>query len=123
MLKPAFLAGLFYLFLPATLHAQSVNPVPNQTIIVENWSAVGLLTTEVKGKEAKADFISIDDFGSKNECVEFVEEQSKSSDFIGKGGTDQNVPEVQWNFDAICIKKRSFVFSPPSLNIGGTVIR
>lgn len=78
--------------------------------MAENWSAVGLLTTEVLDQPAKVEFISIDNFGSKGECDGFLEVQSQSTDYIGKGGTNQQVPPVQWNFDGLCIKKRTFEY-------------
>ena len=72
----------------------------------EKWSAVGILTTQVKGEEAHARYVEIDDFETLEMCRQVVGRESHSDDFIGKGGTNGKVPSVQWNYDANCVQKR-----------------
>lgn len=71
----------------------------------EKWSAVGILTTRVQGEEARAEFVEMDDFETAELCSRVVNRESHSDDFIGKGGTNGKVPQVQWNYDAHCIQK------------------
>ena len=76
--------------------------------MAEKWSAIGILTTQVKGEEAVARYVEIDDFESLEACAKVVLHESLSGDYIGKGGTNGKVPEVQWNYDAACIQKRTY---------------
>lgn len=71
----------------------------------ENWSAVGILTTHNKQLDYfKTEFVKIDGFKSHDDCYKAVKFESGSSDYIGLGGTNKRVPEVQWNYDADCMK-------------------
>lgn len=72
----------------------------------EKWSAIGILTTQVKGEEAHARYVEIDDFETLEMCRQVVGRESHSDDYIGKGGTSGKVPSVQWNYDANCVQKR-----------------
>ncbi len=77
------------------------------TAMAEKWSAVGLLTTQVKGQSAKVEFLEIDDFESRDSCMNMVMSEAMSKEYIGQGGTNGRLPEVQWNYDADCWLKRS----------------
>lgn len=71
------------------------------------WSAVGILTTQVQGKDPVARPIEIDDFESKELCDAVVKVESRSQDYLGLGGTNGSLPIVHWNYDADCIQKRN----------------
>ena len=79
----------------------------SQQALAEKWSAVGILTTKVDGREAKARFMEIDDFESAEMCWETVKRYSHTREFIGEGGTNHHVPATQWNYDGDCVKKRN----------------
>ncbi len=53
----------------------------------EKWSAIGILTTQVKGEEAHARYVEIDDFETLEMCRQVVGRESHSDDYIGQGGT------------------------------------
>ena len=80
--------------------------VASRPAFAEKWSAIGILTTQVKGEEAHARYVEIDDFETLDMCRQVVMRESHSDDYIGKGGTSGKVPSVQWNYDAHCIQKR-----------------
>lgn len=88
------------LFLVATLCLST-------SAMAENWVALGLLTTQVKGSAAKVEFVQVDNFESREACLAMVKSESMSSDYIGVGGTNGLLPQIQWNFDANCWLKRS----------------
>lgn len=89
------------LFLVATLCLST-------SAIAENWVALGLLTTQVKGSAAKVEFVQVGDFESREACLAMVKSESMSSDYIAaRNGTNTRLPEIQWNFDANCWLKRS----------------
>lgn len=75
--------------------------------MAENWVALGLLTTQVKGQAANVEFVQVGDFESREACLAMVKSESMSSDYIGVGGTNGRLPQIQWNFDANCWLKRS----------------
>ncbi|MBA3756080.1 MAG: hypothetical protein H0X02_07610 [Nitrosomonas sp.] len=113
--NPIIATVIFASFFMAAQQTKAEDDKLVRRSIAENWSAVGLLTTVVQGQEAKVEFISVDDFGTHDECEIFLKSQSESTDYIGKGGTNQNVPPVQWNFDGLCIKKRTYGYKLPSI--------
>lgn len=73
----------------------------------EQWSAIGILTTQIKGQEAKVQYVEIDNFESEELCRQVVLRESYSEDYIGIGGTNHKLPSVQWNYDANCVLKRA----------------
>lgn len=79
----------------------------SMNVAAEKWSSVGILTTQIEGQDAVAKYVEIDDFGSEELCWRTVRRESKSDDYIGKGGTNNQLPVVQWNYDADCILKRN----------------
>lgn len=40
--------------------------------MAENWVALGLLTTQVKGQAAKVEFVQVGDFESREACLAMV---------------------------------------------------
>lgn len=71
----------------------------------EKWSAIGLITTQIKGQEADVKVKEFEDFQTKELCVDFVSAYNKSPDYVGQGGTSGKVPRVDWNYEATCIQK------------------
>ena len=90
----------FFVITFLAVAAQAVNADPK-------WSAVGILTTQVQGKDPVARPIEIDDFESKELCDAVVKVESRSQDYLGQGGTNGSLPIVHWNYDADCIQKRN----------------
>ncbi|GKS68959.1 hypothetical protein W03_09630 [Nitrosomonas sp. PY1] len=78
-----------------------------QPVFAEKWSAIGLLTTQVKNQQAKVEFVEIDDFESRDACMTMVMSEAMSNEYIGQGGTNGKIPPVQWNYDADCVLKRN----------------
>lgn len=73
--------------------------------LAAEWTAVGMLTTQIKGQDPEVEFVRIPDF-DQDLCDSFLKAESHSSDHIGQGGTDGKVSAVQWNFDGKCIQTR-----------------
>lgn len=71
----------------------------------ERWSAAGILTTKINGVPAKTEFFELDNFESAELCWAAVRKYSHTDEYIGKGGTNDKVPEVQWNYDGDCFFK------------------
>lgn len=71
----------------------------------ERWSAAGILTTKIKGVPAKTEFFELDGFDSYELCWATVKKYSHTNEYIGEGGTNDKVPEVQWNYDGDCFLK------------------
>lgn len=71
----------------------------------ERWSAAGILTTKIKGVPAKTEFFELDGFDSSDLCWATVKKYSHTNEYIGEGGTNDKVPEVQWNYDGDCFLK------------------
>lgn len=90
----------------AAVIAASIFLVCQSPAMAEKWSAIGILTTQVKGEEAHARYVEIDDFETHDLCKQVVNRESHSDDYIGQGGTNGKVPSVQWNYDANCVQKR-----------------
>lgn len=69
------------------------------------WTATGILTTQnVEHGYLKTEYVAIPGFKSEADCLREVAKLSSSDDFIGQGGTNRKVPEIQWNYDAVCVK-------------------
>lgn len=69
------------------------------------WTAAGILTSQnVEHNYLKTEYVAIPGFKSEADCLREVAKLSSSDDFIGQGGTNRKVPEIQWNYDAVCVK-------------------
>ena len=65
------------------------------------WTAVGILVTQNdKMDHFKAEFVRIDDFDSYEKCLATISTLAHSNEFIGKGGTNEKVSRIDWNYDA-----------------------
>ena len=76
------------------------------TAVAEKHSALCLLSTD-SGKIQKDRFVEVDDFDTKQQCVDEMQPLTKDKDYVGQGGTNNHMLRVDWNLDCYCIKKRS----------------
>lgn len=72
----------------------------------ESWSAHGILVLKPTGEPLEIKFVKMDDFETYNLCMDAVMAYSHTREFIGKGGTNNQIPTVHWNFDGDCRLKR-----------------
>ena len=89
----------------AALIAAAIFMAFQSPAIAERWSAIGLITTQVHGQEARVRDREFDDFDDKELCVEFVKTHNKNPDYVGEGGTSGHVPRVDWNYEGSCVQK------------------
>lgn len=85
----------------------------------EEWGQVGLVTTKIKCNPGKkkddqekhveqescgiaTHIVQERGFATSDDCWASLRHVSHSDEFIGKGGTDENVPRVDWNYDYTC---------------------
>lgn len=72
----------------------------------ESWTATGILATKISGQPVHVQAVQWGGFESSDLCWAMVKKYSHTDDFIGEGGTDDQVPTVQWNFDGDCTQTR-----------------
>lgn len=102
--------------------AISILAVFTTSVRAEEWGQVGLVTTKIKCNPGKRQDKSDDQakrveqescgiathivqekgFSSSDACWASLKHVSSSEEFIGEGGTDANVPRVDWNYDYTC---------------------
>ena len=122
-MKKVFLAAVVFMSFQANANAQEqsftqfqINQLQEQVkelqeIVkrsgrTENWTATGILATKIKGQPVHVQAIQWDGFDDAKTCWDMVKKYSHTDDFIGEGGTDDQVPTVQWNFDGDCTQTR-----------------
>lgn len=72
----------------------------------ESWTATGILATKISGQPVHVQAVQWEGFESADLCWAMVKKYSNTEEFIGEGGTDNQVPTVQWNFDGDCAQTR-----------------
>lgn len=74
-----------------------------QYVSTGNWVASGILTTQNRDLGYfKTEYVELRPFDTKERCEAQVAAFAKTSESIGKGGTDRKVDGVEWNYDATC---------------------
>lgn len=76
-------------------------------IYAASWSAVGVVVFKIDGVTKEPEVVVVDGFETYDLCMNgFVKVASKTDEYIGKGGTDNKVKRVDYNFDGDCFQKQ-----------------
>jgi len=76
-------------------------------IYAASWSAVGVAVFKIDGVTTEPEVVVVDGFETYDLCMNgFVKVASKTDEYIGKGGTDNKVKRVDYNFDGDCFQKQ-----------------
>ena len=76
-------------------------------IYAASWSAVGVSLFKIDGFTKEPEVVVVDGFETYDLCMNgFVKVASKTDEYIGKGGTDNKVKRVDYNFDGDCFQKQ-----------------
>lgn len=76
-------------------------------IYAASWSAVGVVVFKIDGVTKEPEVVVVDGFETYDLCMNgFVKVASKTEEYIGKGGTDNKVKRVDYNFDGDCFQKQ-----------------